>query len=57
MANSKIRMNERNVIRIALIVVATLLCISCTSDREAKDLFLRVEAVMEEYPDSALALI
>lgn len=50
-------MDKRIIISIVLAVVMTLLGVSCTSDREAKDLFLRVEAVMEQQPDSALALM
>lgn len=57
MVNSWIKMNKRNIICMVLAVVMSLLCASCFSDRDAKEVFGRVESVMDEHPDSALVLL
>lgn len=43
--------------KILYIILAIVLVSACAGNKEAKELFARVESVMDEYPDSALALL
>ena len=38
-------------------ILIAMLMVSCTESKEARELFAHVESVMEEHPDSALALM
>lgn len=43
--------------KILYIILAIVLVSACAGNKEAKELFARVESVMDEHPDSALALL
>ena len=40
-----------------LYLLISLIFVSCSENKDAKELFAKVESVMEEHPDSALAML